>query len=319
MKRFCLLLAVIIIAACGGGGGGGSSTGGGGGNSGVNLNVNNASLGFGQTLNLVATVPGVSSQTVTWTSTGGTITPTGASTATYTAPGVAGTYTITARSAAEPTKTGTVVVNVSQVGVTIDPTATTLGLGKSTLFTVNVTGATNTTANLTATGGSVTRIDANHFTYTAPNTAGNYTLTGSAQADSTKKATAKVTVANLGSNATVTGAVRVDGTVNGVPNVSVAFYDASGVELGRVSTGADGKFSATVPATAKRFGVVGSTLQPGYYAQFSYGALRYSGLITTCTAPLPTLTAGNTVALPASIYVNQASEPPPPPPNGCPL
>lgn len=318
MKRLCLLLAVVIIAACGGGGGG-SSTGGGGGNQGVNLNVNNASLGFGQTLNLVATVPGVASQVVSWTTTGGTITPTGASTATFTAPAVAGTFTVTARSSAEPTRVGTAVITVSQVGVTIDPVTTTLGLGKSTIFTVTVSGAASTTANLTATGGTVTRINASQFTYTAPNTAGTYTLTGSAQANPAKTAKATVTVANLGSNATVSGFVRMDGTVTGVPNVIVAFYNAAGVELGRFTTAADGRFTAVIPTTAKRFGLVATSLTPGYYAQFTYGALRYSAIVSTCTAPLPALTAGGSVTLPASVFVNESSEPPPPPPNGCPL
>jgi hypothetical protein len=317
LKRLALLLAVLIIVACGGGGGGGISGGGGGGNNGVVLNINNANLSFGQTLNLTATVPGVASQVVTWTTTGGSITPTGASSATYTAPSTAGTFTITARSSADATKTGTCAVTVSSIGITIDPLSTTLGPGKSTTFTATVTGATNLTANLTANGGTIVRINSSQFTYTAPSATGTYTVTASAVADPSKKATATVTVANLGGSATVNGFVRLDGSVTGVGGIVVAFYNSSGAELGRVTTAADGHFSATIPATAKTFQLVASSLQPNYYAQYTYGIFRYTALVTTCRTNLPTLTAGNSTTLGSSIYINSSTEPPPPPPNGC--
>lgn len=319
MKRVGLFLAVLLAIGCGGGGGSTSGGGGGGGtgqNAGVNLNINNANLGFGQVLNLVATVPTITSQVVTWTTTGGTITPTGASSATYTAPSSAGTFTITARSSASPSLFATCVVKVASVGVTIDPVSTTLSPGKQTIFTGVVSGATSTTVNFSATGGTIVRINNTQARYTAPSATGTYTVTASSASDPTKKATATVTVANLGSNTTVTGYVRVDGSVTGVGNVQVAFFNASGTELGRVTTGADGRFSATVPSTAKRFHVIGSSLI-NYYSQFTYGSLRYSALINSCSAPLPALVAGSTVALPSSIFVNESSEPPPPPPNGC--
>jgi len=317
MKRVGLFIAILIALACGGGGGGGVGGGGGGQNSGVVLNVNNANLGFGQTLNLAATVPGVTSQVVTWTATGGTITPTGASTATYTAPSVAGSFTIRATSSASPTRFATCVVNVSSIGVTIDPTATTLGPGKTTIFTGNVSGATSTTVNFSATGGTITRLSATEARYTAPSTVGTYTVTASAAADPSKKASATVTVANVGDNATVTGSVRLENSATGVGSVIVAFYNNSGAELGRVTTGTDGRFTAVIPVSARRFHVISSSLTPNYYAQYTYGALRYSSLLGGCTAPLPTLSAGTTTALPTSIFVNPASDPPPPPPNGC--
>jgi hypothetical protein len=317
MKRVGLFIAVLFALACGGGGGGAGLPIGG--NNGVVLNLNSAQLGFGQTLNLTATVPGQASQTVTWTANRGTITPTGPSTAVYTAPATGGTFTITARSAASPSLFATAVVTVSQVGVTIDPTATTLGPGKSTIFTGRVSGSANATVNFTATGGTIVRINATQVTYTAPSTTGSYTVTASAAADPSKRATASVTVANLGSNATVTGSVRLDGSVTGVPNVIIAFYSAAGAELGRVTTGADGRFNATIPASARRFHVISSSLLPAYHAQFTYANLRYAASIATCSAPLPTLTAGSTIALPSSIFVNQSTEPPPPPPNGCSL
>ncbi len=315
MKQIALLIALLVVLACGGGGGGGGT--GGGTNNGVTLNVNSANLAFAQALGLVAQVPGVASQTVSWAVTGGSIAPTGASSATYTSPSTPGTFTITARSIVDSSKFATCVVNVSQIGVSIDPSAVTLGPGRTTLITGTVTGATNTTVNFAATGGTFTRVNSRQINYTAPTTLGIYTIVASAAADSTKTATCAVTVANVGSNGTVTGQVHREGTTTGVPNIVVAFYNSAGSELGRATTGADGRFSASVPVAAVRFHLIPNSLTPIYYAQYTYVGLRYTALVLSCSAPLPVLSAGNTTALPGGIDVNLASDPPPPPPNGC--
>ncbi|MEQ1822414.1 MAG: hypothetical protein ABL949_07885 [Fimbriimonadaceae bacterium] len=316
MKRLALFIAVLIVLACGGGGGG-TGGGGGGSNNGVTLNVNSANIAFAQTLNLVAQVPGISSQTVTWSVTGGTIAPTGASSATYTSPSTAGTFTITARSVVDTAKFATCVVSVSQVGVSIDPPAVTLGPGRSTVITGTVTGATNTTVNFSASAGSISRINSRQINYTAPTVLGNYTVTASAAANSSKTATCNVTVANVGNNGTVTGQVRREGTTTGVPNATVAFYNSAGAELGRATTGADGRFSASVPITATRFHIITSSITPAYYAQYTYSGLRYTTLVISCSAPLPVLSAGSTTPLPNGVDLNLSSDPPPPPPNGC--
>lgn len=317
IRLAAVVLGLAIIFGCGGGGGGGTSGGGGGGtNNGVNLTPNNASLAFGQTLNITGTVPGQSNQVIQWSTTGGTITPTGASSATFTAPGTAGTYVVTGRADANQQLFGTCVVRVSQVGITIDPISTTLNPGGTAAFTATVTGATNLNVNFTATGGTITK-SVNVGTYTAGTTTGTFTVTATSVADPSKSASATVTIANLGQNATVAGRVVSENTQIGVQGVIVAFYSSTGSELARVTTGADGRFTRVVPIATRRFHIISSSIPPAYYKQFSYAGKRYSPLVPSCSVPLPALTAGQTYTMPVSMMLPSSSSPPPPPPNGC--
>lgn len=317
IKKIALGIMVATALACGGGGGGESTGGGTGVNSGVVLNVNKANLAFGQTLNLTGSVPGSASQTLSWSATGGSITPLGASEALYTAPSAAGNYTITARSATETSKFATCIVTVSQVGIVIQPDAVTVGTGSKTTFKATVTGATNVAATFTATGGTLRSVNSTTTEWTAPSENGTYQITARASANSNVTATARATVANVGANGFVAGRVVREGTSSGIANVVIAFYNSSGSELARATTGSDGRFTGTVPATARRFHVIGSSVSAAYYKAYSYSSIRYTALIGTCTAPLPTVTAGQTVTLPANIELTSSSDAPPPPPNGC--
>lgn len=313
-----IILGIAIIFGCGGGGGGGVPGGGGGGgsNNGVNLTPNNASLAFGQTLNITGTVPGQSNQVIQWSTTGGTITPTGASSATFTAPAIAGTYVVTGRAEANQQLYGTTVINVSQVGITIDPISTTLNPGGTAMFTAVVTGAANQNVNFTATGGTITK-SVNVGTYTAGQVTGSYTVTATSVADPSKSATATVIIANLGQNATVNGRVVLENTTIGIQGVIVAFYNSTGSELARATTGVDGRFSRLVPVAARRFHLIATSIPNGYYKQFSYAGTRYSPLVANCTVALPPLTAGQTYSMPVSVMLASTGSPPPPPPNGC--
>lgn len=315
IRLAAVVVAIIVIFGCGGGGGGGT-TGGGGTNNGVVLSPNTAALTFGQVLNITGVVPGQANQVIRWSATGGTITPTAASSAQYTAPGIAGTYTITGTSDANASLRGTCVVTVSQVGVSIDPMATTVSPGGTVSFTATVTGAANNNVTYTATGGTISKVG-NVGTYTAGGATGSFTVTASAVADPSKKATANVVIANTGANATVTGRVLQDGTQLGIAGVTVAFYNSLGSEVARVTSGADGRFSRLVPVSARRFHLIPTSISAAYYKAFSYAGTRYTPLVPSCSVPLPTLTAGATYAMPASIFLPSAAEPPPPPPNGC--
>lgn len=307
-------IAIIIIFGCGGGGGGGGLPGGG--NNGVILVPPTASLSFGQTLNIVGSVPGQANQIINWSTNGGTITPTGASSATFTAPGVAGTYTVTGRANVNNALFGTCVITVSQVGISIDPLVTTVAPGGTATFTATVTGAANQNVNFTATGGTITK-SVNVGTYVAGQTTGNFTVTATSVADPTKTATASVTIANVGANATVTGRVVRSGTQLGVQGIIVAFYNSNGSEVARVTTIADGSFSKVVPISARRFHLISSSIPAAYYKAFSYAGTRYSPLVPTCSVPLPALTAGQNYNMPVSVMLPSSTEPPPPPPNGC--
>lgn len=307
-----LFIAALIIACGGGGGGGGNSS-----NPGVVLNLQSASLAFNQSLNLTGSVPGLSNQTIRWAVSGGSITPTGASSATYTAPAVAGTYTIRATADGDASRKGECTVVVSQIGIEIDPQSVTLAPGKTTAFNANVLGSANTNATFTATGGTLTTTGPHSVSYRAPAATGTYTVTARATANTSRTSTATVVVANVGSNATVTGRILVDGTSIGISGLTVQFFNATGSEVGRATTNATGSFSAQVPASAKRFHILSSSISASYYKAYEYRTVRYSALVVTCTAPLPALTAGASVALPGTVQVPSVNDPPPPPPNGC--
>src|SRR5207248_1110404 len=76
------------------------------------------------------------------------------------------------------------------VAVAISPTSASLQAGGTQQFTATVTGTTNTAVTWSATGGTIS----SSGLYTAPSTAGTYTVTATSVADSTKSASARVTV-----------------------------------------------------------------------------------------------------------------------------
>ncbi|MCB8932660.1 MAG: hypothetical protein H6534_04380 [Chthonomonadaceae bacterium] len=119
--------------------------------------------------------------------------------------------------------------------------------------------------------------------------------------------------------ATVTGRVVVESTGLGIGSVQVLFFNAVGTQVATITTDTCGYFVARVPSNSVRFHLNPSSLSSAaYYRQYTYGGLRYSALIGTCTAPLPALTDGAVTPLPSgNIFVPATTGPPPPPPNGC--
>ena len=83
------------------------------------------------------------------------------------------------------------------VAVTINPIAATVLVSATQQFTATVTGSTNTGVTWTATGGTV----AAGGLYTAPATAGSFTVTATSMADTTKSASAAITVTTQSSGA----------------------------------------------------------------------------------------------------------------------
>ncbi len=143
----------------------------------------------GGTVQFNAAVTGSSNTAVTWSVTGGSISPAGL----YTAPGTAGTYTVKATSAADSTKsaTGTVTVTAAPVvAVSISPTSATMKTGSTQQFAATVTGSSNTAVTWSASGSTISAAGM----YTAPGTAGTYTVKATSAADTTKSASATVTV-----------------------------------------------------------------------------------------------------------------------------
>jgi hypothetical protein len=313
----CLVGALVaVIVGCGGGGGGGGGTSGGG--PGVVINSPATNLAFNQTINLTASVPGQSDQTVIFSADGGTLQQTGPNTATYTAPGVAGIYHINARADVNSQLVGSVTITVSATSVTISPTSATLKPGQTTTFSAKVTGSNNTNVTFTASGGTITKLSATSASYKAPLTSGTYTVTATAAANTGLKAHATVTVTQGGGGgtATVTGKVLED-TGTGLRGIVVQFFDVNTNQVAQTTTGAGGVFTANVPTTARKFNLLSSSIGPNDYAAFTYRVKHYSALENTCSAPLPALASGATVALPGTIVVPNTQGPPPPPPDGC--
>ncbi len=159
----------------------------------VSITPTTASVKTGATYQFNASVLGSSNTTVTWSTTGGTVSSTGL----YTAPATAGTYTVKATSVADTTKSATATVTVSAttgVSVAITPATATVQTGGTQQFTASVSGSTNTSVTWTATGGTVSSTGL----YTAPTTAGTYTVKATSVADTTKSASATVTVTSGG-------------------------------------------------------------------------------------------------------------------------
>ncbi|HTS24238.1 MAG TPA: Ig-like domain-containing protein, partial [Bryobacteraceae bacterium] len=155
----------------------------------VSISPATATVQAGQTKQFTATVTGSSNTAVTWTATGGTVSNTGL----FTAGSATGSFAVTATSAADTTKSATAQVTVQAapaVSVSISPVATTLQTGGTQQFTATVTGSSNTAVTWTATGGTIS----NTGLFTAGPTAGSFAVTATSAADTTKKATANVTI-----------------------------------------------------------------------------------------------------------------------------
>lgn len=77
------------------------------------------------------------------------------------------------------------------ITVTVSPKTTTLHLGQSKQFAATVTSTSDTSVTWATTGGGITPTTG---LYTAPNSAGTYTVSATSHADTTKKGIASVTV-----------------------------------------------------------------------------------------------------------------------------
>jgi len=148
----------------------------------VLLDKTRATVNPSGTTTFTAAVTGFKTDnTVNWTVSagGGSVSP--ASTAsgtatTYTAPATVGLYTVTAASNESPSATASATVAVfdpATVTVTVSPAAKTVLAGATFNFNATVANAPDSTVTWSATGGTIT----SGGVYTAPATAGTYTVT----------------------------------------------------------------------------------------------------------------------------------------------
>jgi parallel beta-helix repeat protein len=202
----------------------------------VALTPGSVSLPTGGIQSFVATVSGSTNTAVTWmvdgvangNSTVGTITGTG-DTVTYTAPSASGNHSVAAKSQADTTKSASSAVTVSTtaaVSVALSPGTASLTTGAAKSFVATVSGSTNTAvtwtvdgiANGNSTVGTITGTGTT-VTYTAPTSAGNHSVAAKSQADTTKSASAAVTVSAPTSVSVVVG----PGTASLAPGATQAF------------------------------------------------------------------------------------------------
>ncbi len=148
----------------------------------------------------------------------------------------------------------------SGVQVSVSPTSASVQAGLTKQFTATVTGSSNTALNWSATGGTIS----NSGLFTAGSTAGNFTVMATSVADSSKTASASVTIASPPPTVSVNVAPtsvslqpgqtqQFTATVTGSSNTSV-IWSATG---GAISTSGfytagqvTGSFSVTATSSA---------------------------------------------------------------------
>jgi len=189
-----------------------------------------ASVKPGQTQQFTVSVSGISNASVTWSTTGGSVSPGGI----YTAPTQAGSYVVTATSTVDTTVSASAAVTVSAaVSISISPASASIYVDGTQQFAASVAGSSNTAVTWSASGGSVS----SSGLYTAPNTAGTFTVTATSVADNTTSVSATVTV-NAAPVVTVTlsptsaslltnGTQQFTASVSGSSNTAVT-WSASG-------------------------------------------------------------------------------------------
>ncbi len=185
----------------------------------VSVTPTSSTLVAGASATFTAAVSGASNGSVVWTVDGvingnasvGTVSGSGNSVS-YRAPATAGAHVLKAASVVDATKGATVSISVtapppppppppSVIAVAVSPTSANVPVNGTQALTATVSGSSNTAvtwkvdgvANGNATVGTISGTG-NTVTYTAPATAGSHTLTAISAADTSKQASAAVTV-----------------------------------------------------------------------------------------------------------------------------
>jgi len=157
----------------------------------ISLSPSTVSLSTGAQEQFTANVSGTSNTAVTWSASGGTVSTNGL----YVAPSAAGTYAIKAVSVADSTKSASATVSVSAaqtVSVSVSPTAVAMPQKWQQQFAAIVSGSSNTAVLWSVKQGTGTISQSG--LYTAPQVVETDVISATSQADSTKSASASVTV-----------------------------------------------------------------------------------------------------------------------------
>ena len=204
------------------------------------------------------------------------------------------------------------------VTVSISPVSATLPSGGVQQFTATVSGSRNEEISWSATGGSVS----SEGLYTAPATAGTYTVTATSQADTMKSASATVTVTatpvvavsiSPGSASLLTGGTQqFTATITGTSNAAVTWsttggtVSTDGLYTAPATTGtytvtatsqADTTKSASAAVTVTATPVVAVSISPGSASLLTGGTRQFTATITgTSNTAVTWSTTGGTVS-----------------------
>ena len=212
----------------------------------ISLTPSTSTIVAGGSVQFSATVSGSSNSAVTWSVTGGSISPSGL----FTAPSTAGTYTVKATSAADSTKSATSSVTVTTaptVAVSISPSTATVKTGATQQFAASVTGTSNTGVTWSASGGTISTSGL----YTAPSGSGNYTVQATSTADTTKSASATVTV--------TTAAATIAVSPSALSFSSIAANSSSTQTLTISNTGGSNLSVTSATVSGSAFSMSGAT------------------------------------------------------------
>lgn len=137
----------------------------------------------------------------------------------------------------------------SGISVQIQGPQNPIGINASTTITATVNGATNTSVVWTVlegqpAGGTLSNIQANSVVYKAPATTGTFHVKATSQADSSKSATATITVTSQGAISVVVNgpsgplfpldSVSITATVTGTTNTAVTWSILEGSPAGGI-------------------------------------------------------------------------------------
>ena len=188
----------------------------------------------------------------------------------------------------------TVIVNVPGVTVGLEPATAALTTGGTHRFTATVMGASNTSVNWTATGGDIT----SDGVYTAPRTAGSYTVRATSVANTNKYAESLVTVTRppLLSPPELTLFTAAPSTIN----------PGEGTALNWEATGASGLIIEPGVGTVTGTSV---TVSPAATTTYTLTATNEAGSVTataTVTVNQPPAISSFT-ATPATINAGQST------------
>jgi hypothetical protein len=249
----------------------------------VAVSPTSVSVQAGHTQQFTATVSGSANTGVSWSTTGGTISSSGM----YTAPNTAGSYVVTAKSMADSTASASAAVTVTAaVSVSISPASASILVNGTQQFTATVTGSSNTAVTWSATAGSVS----SSGLYTAPGTAGTYTVKATSVADNTKSASATVTVSTAPVVAVTISPTSASLLTNGTQQFTATVTGSSNTVVTWSATGGSVSSSGlyTAPSTAGSYAVKATSVADNTKSA--------SATVTVSTAPVVAVTISPTSA-----------------------